>query len=300
MKMGNTILKTTTVAFVLTMVIMMNACKKDSNSSNTGTNNNNASTLTGNGATSDNAYDDIFNVGLQTSTDASLNSIIERGGGTTTLSLGTTTNGINSYYCAAVNVVTGSGSSFPVTITVDFGSGCTSQDQITRSGLITYVFTGRLTTPGTVITATFTNYKVNGFQIGGTYTITNTSPSASSLSSLTTSVTNGTVLYPNDSSYTFTGAKTINVIPGVNIGSTVLNITGGYTIGNAHTGEALTVAVVTPLVRNFVCPFIVSGTASFVYTKGTFSLDGTLDYGTGNCDANAVITIGAFTKTITL
>ena len=298
MKMGNTILKATSVALVMTAIFMMNACKKDSSSSSSSTtNNNNASTLTANGATADNAYDDAFNVGVQTGSDASLNSNMQKGGGTTTFSTGTTTNGINSYYCATV---TASGTAFPVTVTVDFGSGCKSADNITRSGSITYVFSGRLSTPGTVISATFNNYVVNGYQLGGTYSITNTS--TGNTLSLTTAVVGGTITYPNDSSYSFSGTKTVTYVSGdsTNLSTYVFNVTGGYTIANANTGESLTTTVTTPLVRKFNCPFIVSGIASFAYTKGAITVNGTLNYGDGTCDDSAVIAVGAFTKTITL
>src|ERR1700748_731587 len=95
MKLGNTIIKASSIAFVLTTVIMMNACKKDSNSSSSTANNSNASSLTANGAAADNAYDDAFNVAVQTSNDNSLNSMMaQKAGGVTTNSVGgTTTNG---------------------------------------------------------------------------------------------------------------------------------------------------------------------------------------------------------------
>ncbi len=298
MKMGNVIIKTTAVAFVMVSLIMMNACKKDSNPSSSSTNNTNASTLSSNGAVSDNAYDDAFNVALQTGSDNNLNSIMLHQGRTETLSNGTTTNGINGYYCATITNL--SGTAFPVSFTVDFGAGCTSTDGVIRSGSITYTFSGKLRTPGTVISATFNNYIVNGYKLGGTYSITNSSTGL--ILSLTTAVTSGTIIYPNDSSYAFSGTKTVTFVSGdtTNLLTYVFHVTGGYTISNSNTGESLTATVTTPLVRELSCLYFVSGVASFTYTKGTTTVNGTLDYGTGTCDNSAVITIGTFIKTITL
>jgi hypothetical protein len=296
MKMGNLIMKATTVTFVMVSILMMNACKKDSHTTS-GTDNTNASTLSANGATSDNAYDDAFNIALQSGSASNLNNIMLRQGRTTTLSNGTTTNGINGYYCATITNI--SGTSFPVTFTVDFGSGCTSQDNVTRSGSITYTFSGKLSTPGTVISATFNNYVVNGYKLGGTYSITNSSTGLAL--SLTTAVSDGSIVYPNDSSYTFSGSKTVAFVSGdtSDISTFVFHVTGGYSISNSS-GATLAATITTPLIRKLSCPFIVSGITTFAYTSPALSVNGTLNYGTGDCDDNAVVTIGTFTKTIIL
>jgi hypothetical protein len=276
--------------------IIFTACKKNSSSSsNTTNNNNNAASLSANGATSDNAFDDAFNVALQvSSTNTSLAGYTSEKPGTTTL--GTTTNGTGSYFCANITV---SGTSFPITVTVNFGTGCKSADSITRSGSITYIFSGPLHIPGTVVSATFNNYVVNGYMLGGTYSITNSTTSATF--SLTTQVAGGTITYPNDTSYSFSGSKTVSLVSGnvSNVSTLVFNITGGYKITSSY-GESLTATVTTPLERKETCAFIDKGIVSFVYTKGTATLNGTLDYGDGTCDNSAVITIGSFTKTVTI
>lgn len=291
-----TSLKTFTAITVMLIstVILITACKKDSSSSSsTSTNNNGAANLSANGATSDNAFDDAFNVAVQTGNDKSLDNLMQqKSSGAATLGYGLT----GLYYCATETV---SGSSFPVTLTVDFGAGCKSADSITRSGSITYVFTGKLSTPGSTISATFNNYVVNGYKLAGTYSIANTSTLTAV--SLTTAVTNGNITYPNDTSYSFSGNKTVAWISGTpsNTASLVFNITGGYSISSSY-GESLTATVTTPLVRNGTCKNIVQGITSFKYTKGSASVNGTLDYGNGTCDNTALITIGAFTETVTL
>ncbi len=301
MRTKTTILKTLT-ALVITGAICITSCKKDSNSSTTGgSNNTSAQNLSTSGATSDGAYDDAFNVGFQTGNDNNLMSIAAQSGGVSTNSL-RTINGINGYYCATVTLKTTAGS-FPDTLVVDFGSGCTSSgDGIARSGSITYIFSGKLGTPGTVISASFNNYTVNGYQLGGTYSITNSS--GVSGFSLTTQVQNGTIVYPNDSSYTFSGTKVLSLntpVDSTNILNNSFDITGGYTISNTNTGESLTATVTTPLLKKLSCEYIVSGIIGFVYTKGSaITVNGTLDYGDGTCDNSAVIAIGTATKTVTL
>ena len=154
--------------------MLMMSCKKDNNSSATSStvSNSAAANMSSNAATADNSYDDAFGVALQTGNDNGLDIMMQRTGHST-VPVGIA----GTYYCANVSV---SGSTFPVTVTVDFGTGCKSADSITRSGSITYVFSGRLSTPGTTIAATFNNYMVNGHKLNGTYTIANTTTNINS------------------------------------------------------------------------------------------------------------------------
>jgi hypothetical protein len=299
MRTQTTIFKIST-ALVISGVIFVTACKKDSNSSSGSTTNSGAQTMTTNGATSDGAYDDVLNVAVQAGSDQSIDAIMtQQKSGIQTNDV-RTVNGINGYYCANVTLKTTAGS-FPDTLIVDFGAGCTSSgDGIARSGSATYIFSGRLSTPGTVITASFNNYTVAGYQLGGTYSLTNTT-TGSSLS-LTSAVTNGTITYPDDSSYSFSGTKIVTLASGslTDISSFVFNVTGGYTISNVNSGETLSATITTPLEKKETCRYVDAGVAAFVYTKGSLTVDGTLNYGDGTCDNSAVITIGAATKTVTL
>jgi hypothetical protein len=284
-----------TAFLALSVCLLITACKKNSSPSSSNTaDNTSAANMSANGAASDNAFDDAFGIALQTGNDQGLNSLMQQKTGKTDLSGNGFTLG-SPYYCATVSV---SGSTFPVTVTVDFGAGCKSADSVTRSGSITYVFSGKLSNPGTVISATFNNYVVNGYKLAGTYSITNTSTTSLSL---TTAVKNGNITYPSDTSYSFAGSKMVTLASGTFTvpSSWVFNITGGYGIGSSY-GDTLTASVTTPLVHPVSCKHVVSGIVGFTYTKGSASLHGTLDYGNGTCDSTALITIGAFTKTVVL
>ncbi len=279
---------------LISFVILMTACKKNSSPSTvSGNSDGAASNLSVNGATSDNALDDAFSIAVQTGNDKGLvNLMQQKNSGQSTLGFGIS----GAFYCANVSV---SGSSFPITVTVDFGSGCVSADSVNRSGSITYVFSGKLSNPGTTISATFNNYVVNGYKLGGNYAIKNTTTLSGF--SLTTTATSDTVTYPNDTTYYFSGSKTVTLASGSisNLASLVFNITGGYSISDSY-GESLTATVTTPLVRKETCKNIVQGVTSFKYSTSSVSLNGNINYGDGTCDNTALITIGSFTKTVTL
>ena len=81
------------------------------------------------------------------------------------------TTGILS--CAAVTATRLNG--FPKNIVINFGTGCTSQNGITRSGKIVVILTDSLRRPGSVATMTFDNYFVRSYKKEGNITWTNTS-----------------------------------------------------------------------------------------------------------------------------
>jgi hypothetical protein len=302
MKAKLKILQTTGMLLISTMTLIT-ACKKDSSSSSTSTaDNNSATTLSANGASSDNMFDDALNVTLQTDQDQSLNNYILQKSSVATNGMngsGSTVTG--AYYCATVTVSPADTVSFPKTITVDFGNGCTSLDNITRSGSISYTLSARFSNPGSTISATFNNYVVNGYKLTGTYSITNNSSIANGVV-YTTKVTDGSITYPSDTSYSFSGTKTVTQTAGIgslDFSTYVFSVSGGYTISNSF-GESLTANVTTPLVKEETCPNIVSGILDFTYTKGNIKLNGTFDYGSGTCDKIATVTIGNSTSTVNL
>jgi hypothetical protein len=77
----------------------------------------------------------------------------------------------------------------------------------------------------------------------------------------------------------------------------VFDITGNYSISDSY-GESLSANVTTALERKGSCKYVDKGIVAFKYTKGSTSIDGTLDYGNGTCDNTAIIKIGGFVKTV--
>jgi hypothetical protein len=299
MKLTRVILLTATGA-ALSAGIILTACNKSSSSaSSTTTADNDAVAMSTSAATADNQYNDVLNVGLQIGAGGS--TTINRIGGITLNGKPTEIDGgSGGTGCAVVSAIVTDTTVFPVTVAINFGTGCTGIDGITRAGTITYVFSGPIFLSGSTASVTFTNYTVNGYQLAGTYSITNTSTGGAL--SFITSVISGKVTFPDANFYTYSGTKTVTQTGG--IGTLTLlddsySITGVHLFGNSS-GASLADSITTPLVWPVTCNHIVSGIIGFTYTDGPTSLKGTLDYGNGTCDSTATITVGPVTKTVEL
>ncbi len=104
--------------------------------------------------------------------------------------------GINAI-CANVTLSPNDFTTFPKTVTVDFGNvGCTDQYGVTRKGVLTAVFTDYLHNPGAHVDVSFTNYYVNGVKLEGHYALANTSPNANSRTFVDT-ITNAKATTPD-------------------------------------------------------------------------------------------------------
>ncbi|MDR3716977.1 MAG: hypothetical protein P4L51_29555 [Puia sp.] len=294
------------IAAVLSVAVIVTACSKSSSSnpgSSSGASSGDAASLSASAETADNAYNDAFNVVMQTGTSSTNGGVSVESTKGNTSAYGTGSSTLSS--CATVTVSPEDAITFPKTITVDFGSGCTSLLGYTRKGSITYTLSGPIFSPGTTISATFNNYSVNGYQLGGTYAITNNSTEAGL--NFTTVVTGGNVIFPDSTSSTYTYSGTKTVVQTAGIGTLTLaddsyNVFGKHTYSSSVSGKSLvdSIDVNNPLVVGASCTHITKGIIDFVYTQGSSSLTGTFDYGTGACDADATVTIGAFTKAVVL
>ncbi len=294
----NTLIKTGLFAFISTALIVT-ACNKSSSSSGSASNEGDAASLSTSSEVSDNAYNDAFGVIMQTGNSTS-------NGAVTVASVdGNNSNtGILSgdgLACASVTVSPADSNTFPKTITVDFGTGCTSLTGTVRKGSITYILSGHLLYPGTTVSATFNGYSVNGYRIAGTYTIANNSTDAGL--SFTRTVEGGQVTLPDSSYYSYSGTKTITQTAG--FGTTTLlddvyNITGSHNFASSASGKSLVDSIATPLVLEGTCSNIVSGIINFTFSEPNVSLKGTFDYGSGDCDKSATIKVGNTTRPVTL
>ena len=298
-----TFLKLLFMAFIVSAVAIT-GCKKDNSSSqsNGATDDSTAAIMSGSSAVSDNAYNDVLQIAIEGGSDNNIAYMVSRASRGTVETNGThgavSVNGIGSFTCATYTLAPADLTTFPKTLTVDFGAGCTSNDGITRKGKITYVLSGKVLMPGTTISATFTGYSVFGYQLEGTYAITNASTQAAI--SFTTKVTGGKITFPNAVYYNYSGNKTITMIAGMSTPSDltddVYSITGGNSFSSSL-GNTLEVSITTALTKAYICHYVGSGVISFTYNK---KINGTLDFGNGTCDNQATITIGTITKNITL
>ena len=194
------------------------------------------------------------------------------------------TTGILS--CAVVTVTPLIG--FPKNIVIDFGAGCTSPNGITRTGKIMVNLTDSLRRPGSVATMTFDNYFVRGYKKEGTITWTNTSTAG--IKSWHRTCQNGKITAPNGNYWLHYGAQDIIQSMGAstpfNTADDEFTITGGHTVTNAA-GRTRTGTILTALHKKTACSWI---------DQGTYQLQGPnhiaiIDYGNGDCDPNATISI---------
>jgi hypothetical protein len=190
-------------------------------------------------------------------------------------------------------------------------SNCIGTDLRARQGQLIITFTGRYTTPGTVITIKTNNYVVNGRKIQGMRTITNNGPVSGD--------TTFTIVDSDTSGVTGSYAK-ITQTDG-KVGTWRSTRTRAWTAGSATpadisddiyivngTGNGISSGGVTYSLTATNIELKLSCWASYLFApvSGILSLtspDGTrsLDYGDGTCDNTAIFTyINGKTYTITL
>lgn len=199
--------------------------------------------------------------------------------------------------CYTVTIVSGDTANYtvPVVMEIDFGTtGCVGNDGKTRKGKLEATFKKRwrkdsLGTNLLMIRAL--NYFVNGVQYEGTMTV-----SKPALNQFTTTLTGGKCTGVNNSwVLEWNSTRTMTLVSGQ--GSTAVYHITGEADGVNRNGKAYTINITSPLVKDATCPYIKSG-------KVELTPDGlstrTIDYGNGDCDNKARITINGNTFDFTL
>lgn len=197
--------------------------------------------------------------------------------------------------CANVTVTPQAG--FPKTIVIVFDSTCVGRDGRRRSGTVRIVISDSLRRPGSRSVMTFENYFVNRFKREGTHTFTNTSQSGSR--SWQRKVEGGKITAPGGRYWLHASLKNTTQTAGVGtpgLLDDIFSITGNASTTNMR-GESRTATIVEPLQKKYSCHNIDSGRIRFE-APNHFAV---LDYGNGDCDRIAVISInGRAPRTILL
>jgi hypothetical protein len=203
--------------------------------------------------------------------------------------------------CFTVTITPLQKDSFPKTVTIDFGTGCKGPDGKIRKGKIITQYTGPLSVPGKKSYTTFNDFFVDSVQVKGTFTVENTSTSNNR--SFTTTLVggrlvysttrfiewsftrklvqtegNGTPNYPKDDIYKITGSSKATLVNGASI-------------------FRWTAEVTEPLIKKYTCKYISKGIVRIIYNN-TIKVD--LNYGSGDCDNKATLTINGVTVQIKL
>ena len=191
--------------------------------------------------------------------------------------------------CATITV-TPNDSTYPKTITIDFGPiGCLCADGKYRRGAIVIHLTAPIRRPGAVMTITFVDFYLNRAHIEGTKVVTNLSENGNI--KFTVQVVGGKVTFPNGRGYQYQGLKYVQQIEG---GSTRTIRDDVYSIqGRSKTefnnGLTITLDTETPLIKKVVCPWISNGVLKIKINSRVLFLD----YGApnnGDCDNKALLT----------
>lgn len=179
---------------------------------------------------------------------------------------------------------------FPIKMTIDFGTGTMCKDNKMRTGQIIATLSGKYRDSGTVITITFNGYTVNGDKIEGVKTVTNEGHNANGNWHYAIAV-DGKVTRKNGNMIIYKSSRDREWIQGSNtpgLGDDMYSITGSAS-GTSSNGNIYSLTITKPLIVGFACRFIEAGTVDIAITG---KADRIVNYGdTANCDANATVTI---------
>lgn len=201
--------------------------------------------------------------------------------------------------CAQVMTTT-SGNSW--TRTIDFGDGCEMPNGNVLSGTIVISGTADFSAQQATISYSFIDFHHNGRLVEGNRTVLRTIQSTSAQPQphpVATISLDMTVTYPNGNVYGREGNRIREFVEGYNtpdiMADNIFQITGNWTTVFPN-GDIRETTVAEPLTKRMDCPRIVSGVLAIVQNNNT----GELDYGDGECDNLAVLTINGQSTTITL
>jgi len=213
-------------------------------------------------------------------------------------------------HCFTVTIEHPNGTPFPVRITIDFGTtGCTGPDGHTRKGKIITEYTQRLMVPGAMAVTTFDGFYFDDIKVEGIHKITN-------ISTLNTTplnrkfkveVIDGKLIKSNGNYIKWNSVKFIIQFEGI---GTLNPLDDAFRIEGSSSGQALRgnllvawqSTITEPLIKRFTCRWIVRGRVKTVrISSNTTNLwEAILDFGNGDCDNKATLTINGVTHQITL
>lgn len=176
---------------------------------------------------------------------------------------------------------------YPRHMYIDYGTGCTDPvDGKVRKGKIICEMDRPYDSLGVVITVTFDSLMVGAIRFEGTTTITRTGANT-----FTEAIANGkcskggatpwNILYDANRTITFTSGSTVSTDP------QIITISGSNT-GTDRNGTTWTANITTPIVRDLGCTWLKSGVMTI---SPAGKSERTVDFGNGDCDNKASITI---------
>jgi hypothetical protein len=201
--------------------------------------------------------------------------------------------------CFTVTVTPRQKGVFPKTVTIDFGSGCEVRGHM-RKGKIITVYTGRLHVPGSKAVTSFENFSIDSFKIEGKHTVQNTTSPGSNQRSFTTTAENARITNVNNGKwYSWNSTRIMTQVEGNGTPffprDDIFSITGTRIVQSSE-GKNRTIEIIEPLLKKFACKWIVKGVVKISLNNTV----GLLDFGDGNCDNKATLTVDGVSRAISL
>jgi hypothetical protein len=211
--------------------------------------------------------------------------------------------------CTVVSVVHLSTTAFfPVKIIIDFGTGCLGNDGHTRKGKIITTYTNRLLYPGASASTVFDGFYIDSLHVEGTHVVTNTSGAGSTDPRQYTIDVDAKIIRPSGNYNEWHSHKEIIqsegiLTPGLPLDD-AFKVTGHAT-GKVKRGDVVVLwhsEIIEPLIKRFICHWISKGRVRVTRENLASNSQwvGILDYGTGNCDNQATLTVNGNVHQITL
>ncbi|MCB0539415.1 MAG: hypothetical protein KDE33_18015 [Bacteroidetes bacterium] len=194
--------------------------------------------------------------------------------------------------CAIVTLdITGG---FPMTLTVDFGTGCTAYNTgnlgtVTRKGIVQAVFSGRYDQAGTTVTITTNNYYVNDYKLEGTTVITNLGRNSSNNLEFSVENNNGEITSPGGDVTTWQSERLHEWIAGEGTNFVSNGLSGicddvylisGYAEGEISDGTTYRIQTEQDLRKEICCRWVTDGVLTYFVNGDEL---GTLDYTQTTC-----------------
>jgi hypothetical protein len=200
--------------------------------------------------------------------------------------------------CASISTETGDATWIR---TIDFGAeNCMLFNGNYVRGKIILTFTADFDANTRTVSYAFEDFYHNDRKVSGDRTVVrrileNGHPQATISLNMTVTLTNGTI-------YSRSGERVREFTAGYNtpfnLFDNEFSVTGSWATTVSSTGEAYSTTINTPLIIKWNCPHIVSGNVTVI--RGSDFATAVLDYGDGQCDDDATVTINGIVHDITL
>jgi len=187
---------------------------------------------------------------------------------------------------------------YPISITLNYGDSTVTHNGNVLSGKIGIVISGPKETDGTTRTITYTDFSVDSVIINGTISelFSGDNVSTRKLSETDDLVFN----YPDTTSYERIGERVHNWLEGIDTDldpdDDKIEITGNIKV-TSSTGDSYLKTIVEPLIRLGSCKYYVQGITQITLNSEIIS---ETNYGDGECDNEAILTVSGVDSTITL